>query len=141
MKYILKLNIMSAMYALLIFYLVQSLGNFYRIARLTNWEMDIVNQAVVWSSLGVSLLLSALFCYLNVRWLGLRKANYWTVLLWIPYFIGFTYVMVTLFPITHPADDPGPAVGLIVLGMLIFYPFYIAILNLFSYVFQRVKSP
>lgn len=52
MKYILKLNMMSAMYALLIFYLVQSLGNFYRIARLTGWETETVNQAIVWGGLG-----------------------------------------------------------------------------------------
>lgn len=39
MKYILKLNMMSAIYALLIFCLVQILGNFYRIARLTGWEI------------------------------------------------------------------------------------------------------
>ncbi|MCM3785013.1 hypothetical protein M3231_18745 [Neobacillus mesonae] len=140
MKYILKLNIMSALYALLLFYLIESLVNFYRIARITGLEMETVDQAIGWGGLGISLLSSALFCYLNVKWLRLRKANFWTVLLWAPYFVLFIYLFAKLFPMANPADHPGPATGLIGLGMLLFYPVYIALLNFFSYVFQGEES-
>lgn len=43
--------------------------------------------------------------------------------------ICFIYVFASLFPITYGGDHPNPVTGLVAIGGLIIYPFYILILN------------
>jgi len=134
MNYFLKLNVVSMLYALMIFIPIQLMGNVYRISRLITWEIDAVNILI-----GVLFIIcviggTILMLYLTRKWLGGQKANFWTVILWIPYFMFFTYINASLFPITYGGDAPNPAVGLVALGSLIVYPFYILILNLFGYI-------
>jgi bacteriorhodopsin len=59
-----------------------------------------------------------------------RKSNYWTVVLWFPYFI--VYTIASLFLSTYGGDIPTPAAGLLAITALLFYPLYILIIN--SYV-------
>lgn len=132
MKYFLKLNVVSILYALLVFVPLELMLNVYRISRLTNWEIGTVN---IWT--GVTLIVeiiggTILLFLLTKKWLGGRKANFWTVILWVPYFILFIYVFATLFPITYGGDDPNPVTGLLVIGGLMVYPFYILTLNFFG---------
>ncbi|MGP4108888.1 hypothetical protein [Virgibacillus sp. L01] len=132
MKYLLKLNVISMIYALIIFIPVQLIVNVYRIGRLTSWEIGTINILT-----GVILLIEVtagtiILYLLTKKWLNGRKANLWTIILWIPYFVLFIYVFVTLFLITYGGDDPNPASGLLIIGGLIVYPFYILILNSFS---------
>ncbi len=44
----------------------------------------------------------------------------------------YIYVFESLFPITYGGDDHNPVTGLITLGGLIIYPFYILMVNLFG---------
>ncbi|MBP1947542.1 hypothetical protein [Virgibacillus litoralis] len=132
MKYFLKLNAISILYALMIFIPVQLIVNVYRISRLISWEIGTINILT-----GIILLIEVIagtiiLYFLTKKWLNGRKANLWTIILWIPYFVLFIYVFVTLFPVTYGGDDPNPASGLLIIGGLIVYPFYILILNFFS---------
>ncbi|WP_256238646.1 hypothetical protein [Bacillus sp. EB600] len=43
MKYFIKLNVVSILYALMIFVPIQLMGNVYRISRLTGWNIGTVN--------------------------------------------------------------------------------------------------
>ncbi|WP_112180398.1 hypothetical protein [Paraliobacillus zengyii] len=143
MKYFLKLNAISILYALMVFIPVQLMVNVYRISRLTNWEIGTVNILT-----GVILLIEVIIgtiilYFLTKKWLNGRKANLWTIILWIPYFVLFIYIFTTLFPITYGGDDPNPASGLSIIGGLIMYPFYILILNFFSITSEKktIKTP
>lgn len=132
MKYFLKLNVISILYALMVFVPLELMLNVYRITRLTNWEIGTVN-----SLIGVTLIVdiiggTILLVFLTKRWLGERKANFWTAFFWVPYFIFFIYVFTSLFPITNGGDAPNPVTGLLAIGGLIVYPFYILILNFFG---------
>ena len=103
--------------------------NVYRISRLTNWEIGTVNILT-----GITLIFeiiggTILILFLTKKWLDGRKANFWTVILWVPYFVLFIYVFASLFPITNGGDTPNPVTGLLAIGGLIVYPFYILILN------------
>jgi hypothetical protein len=129
MKYFLKLNVVSILYAFIVLIPIQLMGNVYRISRLTTWEIDTVNMLIaaiiIVDVIGGTILL----LLLTRKWLGDRKANFWTVILWIPYFVLFTYLIASLFPITYGGDAPNPVTGLVALGGLIVYPVYILILN------------
>ncbi|MYL35638.1 hypothetical protein GLW05_18845 [Pontibacillus yanchengensis] len=132
MKYFLKLNTISILYALMVFIPVQLMVNVYRISRLTSWEIGTINIIT-----GVIFLIEVvvgtiMLYFLTKKWLNGRKANFWTIILWLPYFVLFIYIFASLFPITNGGDDPNPASGLLIIGGLIVYPFYILILNFFS---------
>jgi len=129
MKYFLKLNVVSILYALMVFVPLELMINVYRISRLTNWKIDTVNILT-----GVTLIVeiiggTMLLFFLTKNWLDVRKANFWTVIFWVPYFVLFIYLFASLFPITYGGDDPNPVTGLLAIGGLIVYPFYILILN------------
>ena len=116
----------------MVFIPIELMGNVYRITRLTGWEIGTVNILI-----GLSLIVdiiggTILINFLTKKWLGWRKANFWTVILWIPYFVLFIYVIASLFPITNGGDAPNPVTGFLVIGGLIIYPFYILILNFFG---------
>lgn len=132
MKYFLKLNVVSILYALMVFVLIELMANVYRITRLTNWEIGKVNiltrLTIIIGIIGGTILIH----FLTKKWLGERKASFWTVILWIPYFVLFIYVFANLFPITNGGDAPNPVTGFLAIGGLIIYPFYILILSFFG---------
>ena len=131
MKYFCKLNILSILYALMVFVPIELMVNVYRISRVTNWEVGTVsmltNVTLVIEIVGGTILL----LFLTKKWLGVRKANFFTAILWIPYFVLLIYIFASLFPLTNRGDTPNPVTGFFVIGGLIVYPFYILILNLF----------
>ncbi|CAI9391548.1 MULTISPECIES: hypothetical protein [Bacillaceae] len=129
MNYFFKLNIVSIIYALMVFIPLELILNVYRIARLTNWEFSTVNIVTCVTVIIVMVGATILLHFLTKKWLDGRKAKFWTVLLWVPYFILFIYVFASLFPMTNGGDEPNPVTGLFVMGGLIAYPFYILILN------------
>lgn len=116
----------------MIFVPLELMLNVYRISRIANWEIGTVNILT-----GVTLIVeiiggTILLVFLTKKWLGERKANFWTVILWAPYFVLFIYIFASLFPITYGGDDPNPVTGLLAIGGLIVFPFYILILNFFG---------
>jgi hypothetical protein len=80
MKYFLKLNVVSILYAFIVLIPIQLMGNVYRISRLTTWEIDTVNMLIaaiiIVDVIGGTILL----LLLTRKWLGDRKANFWTVI-------------------------------------------------------------
>lgn len=133
MKYFLKLNITSMLYAFIMFVPTELLVNVYRINRLTGWDFGVIEIATLMINVTFLVSLSWLIIRLNSRWLGIRKANYWTILLWFPYFILFTQLFAFLFPITYRGDAPNPATGLILLMGFMCMPVYILLLNFFCH--------
>lgn len=116
MKYFLKLNAVSILYALMVFIPIELMANVYRITRLTNWEIGTVNILT-----GLTLIIgiiggTILIHFLTKKWLEWRKANFWTVILWIPYFVLFIYLFAFLFPITDGGDAPNSVTGLLAIG-------------------------
>lgn len=130
MEYFLKLNVVSILYALMVFVPLELMLNVYRISRLINWEIGTVNiltgLTVIVEIMGGTIILY----FLTKKWLDGRKANFWTVILWVPYFVVFIYLFASIFPITYGGDDPNPVTGLLSIGGLIVYPFYILIFNI-----------
>ncbi|MBM7572368.1 hypothetical protein [Aquibacillus albus] len=129
MNYFLKLNVVSIVYALMVFVPFELMLNVYRISRLTNLEIGTVNFMT-----GVTLIVdiiggTILLVFLTKKWLGKQKANFWTVILWAPYFVLFVYLFASLFPMTNGGDASNPASGLLAIGGLIVFPLYILILN------------
>src|SRR5690625_6355698 len=75
MKYFLKLNIVSFLYALMIFIPLKLMLNVYRISRITNWEISTVNILT-----GITIIVeilggTILFYFLTNKWLGDRKST------------------------------------------------------------------
>lgn len=129
MNYFLKLNVVSILYALMAVIPLELMLNVYRITRLTGWEIGTVN---IWTVilLFATLIVGTLFLFrLTEIWLGFRKPNYFTALLWFPYFILFVYIFTVSFPFTYGGDDPNPVTGILMIFGIMIYPFYILILN------------
>jgi hypothetical protein len=129
MKYFIKLNVISILYALMIFVPIQLMANVYRISRRTGWNIGTVNTLssvtiVVGFIIGTILLL-----FLTKKWMESRKANLWTVILWVPYFVLFIYIIASLFPIASGGDAPNPVTGLLMTGALMVFPIYILLVN------------
>ena len=129
MKYFMKLNVISILYAIMVFIPIELMVNVYRISRLTKWEIDTVKNLT-----GITLIVeiiggTILILFLTKKWLEGRKSKFWTVILWVPYWILFIIVFAFLFPITNAGDKPNPATGLLVIGGLIIYPLYTLTLN------------
>ena len=132
MKYFMKLNVISILYAIMVFVPIELMLNVYRISRLTKWEIGTVNTFTVIILIVEIIGGTILLVLLTKRWLGERKANFFTVILWEPYFVLFINAFASLFPITYRGDIPNPVTGLVIIGGLITYPFYILSLNFFG---------
>ncbi|WP_153464539.1 hypothetical protein [Sediminibacillus terrae] len=129
MTYFLKLNGVSMLYALMALIPLELTVNIYRIYRLTGWKATVVNGTLLAVMLIVFVVGSVGIYVLSKKWIKGRNAGFWTAVLWIPYFLLFTYGFSRLFPITNPGDEPTPVLGLIILPGLFAYPFYILILT------------
>jgi hypothetical protein len=132
MNSITKLNVLSILYALMIFLPLELVLNVYRIGRLIGWEVGPVNMVT-----GITLFIEmvsgiVLLMFLTKKWMELQKARYWTVILWVPYFVLFVYIFAALFPMTYQGDIPSPGAGLLAIGVLLVYPFYILGVNFIS---------
>lgn len=68
-----------------------------------------------------------------------RKSSFGTAILWIPYFVLFVYILASLFPVTYEGDVPSSATGLLAIGALIAFPFYVLIVNSMGITSKRNK--
>ncbi|KOS68409.1 hypothetical protein AEA09_07470 [Lysinibacillus contaminans] len=128
-KYLLKLNVVSALYGFMLFVSIELQLNYYRIMRLSGWEgkqLEIVLLGVhTIGFFGASILLYRLTC----KWLAKKWSSYWTLLLWLPYTVLLIKIFADIFPMMDRGDRPAPVQGLIILVQLISYPFYIGLVN------------
>ncbi|WP_454192447.1 hypothetical protein [Paenibacillus sp. Marseille-Q7038] len=128
-KYFMKLNIVSILYALLLFILIEFQVNIYRMVRITGLDVDQVNTAVTILSWVLFLLVTGGCIWLTSKWLRPRILNFSIMLLWLPYFYLMITVFARLFPLTNPAESPLPAIGIIILAMIFLYPLYIGLIT------------
>ncbi|MDT3425570.1 hypothetical protein J2Z22_001089 [Paenibacillus forsythiae] len=131
---VLRLNFISALYALVLFVQSELAVNVYRLERITGWTRT--NTIVDGVNVLLFVLSSILFYFLTKRHLGNRRTRYLTCIFWIPYYALFISVFASLFPITNPGEEPLPVVGLIVMAACIVFPFYITLINLISGIFS-----
>lgn len=131
MKIFVRLNIVSALYALALFFQFQLMGNIYRIDRITGWPGDTVNLLVAIFSLIVFIISTIVFFFITRKYFNRGKIRFLLTILWVPYFILFCLIASYLFPIPR-AEEPPPVVGLLIIAVLLIYPFYIAYINVIS---------
>lgn len=129
MKYLIKLNVMGILYALALFVAIELVLNVYRISRLTGWELESVANVVAILVFVGFVVASVLFILMTKRWMKARKSSYWSAVLWAPYLVIFVYLYALFFPIVDPGEVPSPGVGLVLIGALFRYPFYVALVN------------
>lgn len=69
----------------------------------------------------------------------IRSRLTWLLYLsWSFYFVLMTYAMSQWFPVTRPADFLSPVLGLLLIGVLVIYPF--CIVALISFLKEKTKS-
>ncbi|MEK4713938.1 hypothetical protein [Sporosarcina sp. FSL K6-5500] len=129
MKFFLKLNMVSALYAFALFISIELQVNYYRIWRLTGWQVNAVDIVIGVIHFAGFISTLFLFYFLISNWLEGRKASYWSVILWFPYLILLVIIFLFLFPVTYPGDKSAPVSGLIIISQLISYPFYLLFIN------------
>jgi hypothetical protein len=115
--YFVRLNIISAFYGLIFYFIAKLLLNY-----IANSE----------SSIFIVFIFGIIFCfllnmYLTNIWMDYRKITYLTSILWLPYWILFSYVFAFFFPKEFTTDTENYAVGIIIMKILIFYPIIILI--------------
>ncbi|WP_186575921.1 hypothetical protein [Aquibacillus kalidii] len=132
MKFWIRLNLIGALYGLLPFVVLEMMVNVYRLSRLSGLSLKTVIVTIAIINLLVMSIITALVLFLIKRWMANRKSTYWSLLFWIPYFILFVILFTLTFPITDPGEIPNPGIGLLVMGTLIFYPFYMLLVNYFG---------
>lgn len=129
MKFFIKLNVLSIIYAFAFFINTEIMLNVYRIGRITGWNMHTVVLVTGTAGIVGFIFCTMLFYILAKNWMEGRNTSFWAILLWLPYFILFIYIFKFLFPITNAGDKPNPVSGFVILGESILYPVYLAIIN------------
>ncbi|MEK3982085.1 hypothetical protein MHB77_01720 [Paenibacillus sp. FSL K6-3166] len=132
MKYFIKLNSLSVLYAFMLFVVIELLVNIYRISRISGLELDKVNNLELIFIFVLFIFCSIGFVWLTKKYLKGKKSKYFTTILWYPYLILFINLFAAWFPITEAADKPVPVTGLIIIGAMIIYPFYIVMINIIA---------
>ena len=129
MVYFLKINVVSSLYAFALFITLELMLNVHRISRITGWDLDAVIIAITAVDIIGFILCTILFILLIKNWMEGRSAVFWTLLLWVPYFVLFIYLVANLVPMNDPGEMPSPGSGLMAIGTLILFPIYLAIIN------------
>lgn len=130
MQTFLKLNFISILYALTLFIQTELMVNVYRLERLSG--LTELNTFVDYTNIVIFVIAGIILFYLTKHLLGYRKVKYLISVLWIPYFYIFIHSFAYLFPFTDPQEEPLPGLGLLIIGMVIIFPFYAAFINSIS---------
>ncbi|HBQ86413.1 MAG TPA: hypothetical protein DD811_08035 [Syntrophomonas sp.] len=131
MNYFVKLNIFGILYAFTLAIQTELMGNVYRISRLTNMPINAVEVKIGLMMLFVFIISTITFLLISSRYFYKGRLRYFLTILWIPYFLAFIFLFSSLIPMAN-IDEPPPVLGLILLGIYLAYPFYIAFINFVS---------
>ena len=132
MKTFVKLNTISALYALVLFIQFQLMGNIYLFVRITDWSFSTVNMLVDIFNIILLIISTKVFFFITRKYLNQTKLRFLLSLIWIPYFIVITSIYNLFGPIIVRGEEPPPVLGLIIIGIILIYPFYIAFINVIS---------
>lgn len=127
-----KLNIISALYALVLVIQIQPMANINRIFRITNWSISAVYMLIAMFNLIILIISTIVFLFITRKYLSQVKLRFLLTLLWIPYYVIITLIYNSFTPIIVRGEGPGPVVGLLFIVIFLSYPFYIAFINLIS---------
>mgnify|MGYP001271611574 CR=1 FL=1 len=137
MREFLKLNLFALGYAWLIVIPIELMLNTHRIQRILDKDLDFVSNNLSLLSI-IWILFGSVVLYLALRKYSSNKlTDYFTGVMWLPYFIGLTYLTTRLFPMSYEGDIPSPGTGFLILFALFMYPFYILI---FVYMNRKIKK-
>ncbi len=136
----LRLNLISALYALPFTIYFELGANYYRIERLTGWSRSQMRLVVEGCPAILWLAVTVLAYTWTRRTFGKKRSRYISALLWLPYSALFFYAFASFFPIMDPGDKPSPVVGLMLLGTLPAYPVYVLIVNALAPVDWRIQG-
>lgn len=127
-----KINIIGALYALVLVIQIQPIANINRIFRITDWSVITVYMLIAIFNLIIFIISTIVFFFITRKYLRQVKLRFLLSLLWIPYYMIITLIYNFFTPITVRGEGPGPVVGFLFIGMFLIYPFYIAFINLIS---------
>ncbi|MDQ1000287.1 hypothetical protein QFZ28_000687 [Neobacillus niacini] len=131
MKFFVKLNTISALYALALFIAIELIINVSHISELYGFEWDHVYIVIAIINV-IGLLLSTLiFFSLTKKWMLGRKHHYWTLILWVPYFI-FLFYFFTVFVPLNTGVTLFPRFSLLIFGSSLLFPVYILFINVIA---------
>lgn len=128
MDLLLKINAFSILYAFVLFLALELGLNFYRISDLFSLSHDVVLKMVMVLYFVGLIVCSFLFFKIAKKWMEKRKASFWSIILWFPYYILFT----NLFPITDSRHEAEAGVGFAIMFAVFLYPLYLMILNVLA---------
>lgn len=140
MRYLIRLNALSAIFALLPFIISELLVNVYRINRITGIEIDDINKVTSIACYVSLIIIFVIFVPLVLHFLPLRITNFFASIMWFPYYCLYVYFFAALFPAKNPADDPNPVSGLIIIAILLLFPFLIVGVNGVALLLQYYKK-
>lgn len=133
MNHFLKLQATSILLALVLLINIQLLANS---GRLSLWIGDAyvpVIAVIGLTSLGV-------FSRVAIRQIVQLTPTLWNLslyLLWLPYLALFTFGWTRVIPAPNEAAWPSPAVGLVIIALVLTFPLYIFIIHMIA----RSKQP
>ena len=96
-----KLNVISVLYAVMVFIPMELFTNGSRISRLIGWNFNVTTIVIGISTIVSVIIFSTIIGYLTKTWMNNRKSSFWSVLLWLPYLVLFTFIFASLFPINQ----------------------------------------
>jgi hypothetical protein len=135
MKTFAKLNLFAFLYGFVFFIQTELMVNISRLERITQWYNNTIGDIL---ALVIFIGSTIIFVYITGRYFNKGGLKYLLTILWIPYCAILVYLFTSLLPMTNHQDFPTPAVGLILMGVVICYPFYIAIINVIITLFFTV---
>jgi hypothetical protein len=103
MRYFLKQNALSAIFALLPFIISELLVNVYRINRITGVEIEVINSDSAIISFAGFFASVVVFVILIKRFLPSKKANFLSSITWLLYYWIYVRAFAAQFPMNNPA--------------------------------------
>lgn len=137
MKVFVKLNILAIYYAFIMCIQTVLMVYVYYISRVTGFSIDFTVNILKVASLIIFASSTVIAFFITRKLFGSGKLKYLTTLMWLPYYLIFARLTSIILPITYRGDKPAPGAGLVLMLLIVLYPFYIALINIISANYQR----
>jgi uncharacterized protein involved in response to NO len=131
-NYLMKLNMISILYSLLILIPTELIIQAKGISQLTEWSVIKVS---ILSHIFILLLFvigTIFFINITNKWIERRRANFITAILWIPYFICFINLISYILP-SNGSNNENPLAQILLIAAAVVFPIYITIINIISF--------